>query len=242
MSVPALCLENVSYRYPDGRLAVDSLDLCVDDGTCLGLVGGNGAGKSTLLLLCNGCLAPTSGSIAVYGTTVCAANLDAVRGLTGTVFQDADDQVFMPTVAEDVAFGPRNQGLSPQAVQERVDTALAAVDGVHLTGRQPQQLSGGEKRRVAIAGVLALAPRLLLMDEPTANLDPHARRQCIRLLQTLPQACIVATHDLDLVLETCPRTVLLHEGRIRADGDTRTLLADSALLEQCRLEVPWALR
>ena len=242
MSVPALCLEHVSYRYPDGRLAVDALDLCVDDGTCLGLVGGNGAGKSTLLLLCNGCLAPAGGSITVYGTTVCPASRDAVRRLTGTIFQDADDQVFMPTVAEDVAFGPRNRGLPPQAVQECVDAALAAVDGAHLAGRQPQQLSGGEKRRVAIAGVLALAPRLLLMDEPTANLDPHARRQFIRLLQTLPQTRIVATHDLDLVLETCPRTVLLHEGRIRADGDTRTLLADSALLERCRLEVPQALR
>lgn len=234
----ALSLHKVFYTYPDGLEALRGVDLEIHEGESVALVGANSAGKSTLLLHCNGCLSPAQGEARVMGLPVTPQNLPKIRQMVGTVFQDADDQLFMPSIVEDVAFGPHNMGLSPEDAARRAREALEAVGCAHLAERQPHHLSGGEKRAAAIATVLAMRPRLLLLDEPTSNLDPRARRQFIRLLNSLPHTRIVATHDLDMVLEVCPRTVVLYKGQIRADGATRDIFADTALLEACHLERP----
>ena len=237
----ALHVRALHFCYPDGQRALNGVDLCVEQGESLALVGANSAGKSTLLLHLNGCLLPATpeqGTVEVLGQAVTRETLGHIRRLVGTVFQDADDQLFMPTIAEDLAFGPRNMGLSPEEVQARVHEALRAVGAEHLASRRPHHLSGGEKRAVAIATVLVMRPELLLLDEPTSNLDPRARRRFIRLMGTLPQTRIIATHDLDMVLDLCPRTVVLHQGQIRADGPTERIFADTALLEECGLEPP----
>ena len=238
----ALRVHGLHYRYPDGLHALKGVDLCVEEGECLALVGPNSAGKSTLLLHCNGCLLPAEGEVRVAGVPVDKAHLDDIRRRVGTVFQEADDQLFMPTIAEDVGFGPHNMGLAPQEVQARVEQALAAVGAGHLLQRQPHHLSGGEKRAVAIATVLAMRPGLLLLDEPTSNLDPRARRRFMELARSLPQTRIIATHDMDMVLELCARTVVLYDGQVRADGPTREIFQDAILLQQCGLEVPLCIR
>lgn len=235
---PDLQLRGVRHVYPDGIEALRGVDLVVEKGRRVALTGANSAGKSTLLLHCNGCLFPTEGETLVRGVPVARKTLPEIRRMVGTVFQDPDDQLFMPSIAEDVAFGPRNMGLVPDEVERRVDEALEAVGCSHLAGRRPQRLSGGEKRAAALAAALSMRPDILLLDEPTANLDPRARRQCIDLMRRLPQTLVIATHDLDMVLEVCPRTVVLHEGRVHADGPTGRIFADAALLEACRLETP----
>lgn len=237
-SQAVLRLRGVRFSYPDGHEALCGVDLDVHPGESVALVGANSAGKSTLLLHCNGCLTPSAGEVMICGLAVTRATLREVRRRVGTVFQEADDQLFMPSIAEDVAFGPHNLGLSDDEVAQRVREALESVGCAHLATRQPQHLSGGEKRAAAIATVLAMRPEVLLLDEPTSNLDPRARREFIRLLQTLPHTRVIATHDLDMVLETCPRTVVLHQGRVRADGRTRDIFSDAALLDACRLEQP----
>jgi cobalt/nickel transport system ATP-binding protein len=239
-SAPALEVQDLRFRYPDGTSALDGVDLVIARGERVALVGPNGAGKTTLALHTNGLLRPESGRVRVAGVELAPGTMREVRRRVGFVFQDAEDQLFMSRVRDDVAFGPANHGLRGPELEERVDAALAALGVAHLADRAPHHLSGGEQRRVAIATVLALRPDVLVLDEPTAGLDPASRRDLIHVLQELDVAQLVVTHDLPLVLELCPRTVLMDEGRVVAAGPSRQLLADAALLAAHRLEAPAA--
>ena len=230
-----LTMQNLTVTYPDGTVAVDGLDLTVADGERVALIGANGAGKTSLLLALVGVL-PHTGTVTVDGVTLDKHTLGEIRARVGMVFQNPDDQLFMPTIGEDVAFGPRNQGLPEDEVARRVTDALAQLGIGHLRERTALKLSGGEKRMAALATVLAMAPAALLLDEPTAFLDPRARRTLIRALAPLVPARLVATHDLSFAVDTCPRCVLLREGRVFADGASRTLLYDEALMEACGVE------
>ena len=233
-----LDVRGLAYAYPDGHQALYGVDLHLRRGERVALLGPNGAGKTTLVLHLNGILSAGAGSVAVSGLPVDRQHLQEIRRRGGVVFQDPDDQLFMPLVYDDVAFGPLNLGLSPEEVDRQVMQALGAVGAVHLKDRPPYHLSGGEKRAVAIAAVLSLTPAILVMDEPSSNLDPKTRRQLIELLKTFEHSLIIATHDLDLVLDLCPRTIVLQEGRIAADGPTGEIMADEALLAACNLEKP----
>ena len=213
------------------------MSLTIHEGEKVALVGPNGAGKSTLMLHLNGILRPTAGAVRVVGLDVRDDNLPRVRGAIGLVFQDPDDQLFSPTVFDDVAFGPIYQGLPAAEVQMRVQRALDAVRMGHMARRVSHHLSTGEKKRIAIATVLSMSPAVLVLDEPSAGLDPRARRGLIGLLRDLPQAMLVATHDLRLVQELLPRTVVMDEGGVVADGPTSAILADAALLEAHGLEI-----
>ncbi|MGL4464476.1 MAG: energy-coupling factor ABC transporter ATP-binding protein [Planctomycetia bacterium] len=244
---PVLSLCDVTYRYPDGRVALDGVSFTVAPGETVALVGPNGAGKTTLLLHLDGILperlpAAADARVQVAGLPVCAKNLTAVRRAVGLLFQDPDDQLFCATVLEDVAFGPLNQGAAPAAARAAALAALAAVGLPDLGDRPPHRLSFGERKRVGLAGVLACRPQLLVLDEPTANLDPRARRQFLRLTASLPQPKLIATHDLDLVVELCDRVLILDEGRLWADGPPRDVLTNAALLETHGLETPPLLR
>jgi cobalt/nickel transport system ATP-binding protein len=234
------CVEahDLYYTYPDGTPGLDGVSFRITHGQSVALVGANGAGKSTLLLHLNGCLLPTRGSVHIGDLPVTAKTRPAIRRSVGMVFQDSDDQLFMPTVYEDVAFGPMNLGLEPADVEQVVQRALERVEAAHLKDRPPFRLSMGEKRRVAIAAVLAMAPDVLVMDEPSSGLDPRARRELIDLLKTFEHTKIIATHDLDLALQVCPRTIVLGRGKTLADGPTADIFADAALLTQSRLEKP----
>lgn len=234
---PLIEVKNLSYAYPDGHVALTDVALTLAAGEKIALVGPNGAGKSTLMLHLNGILRPTAGTVRVLGLDVRDANLPRVRAAVGLVFQDPDDQLFSPTVFDDVAFGPIYQGLPEREVRVRVGQALDAVRMGHMAGRVSHHLSAGEKKRIAIATVLAMTPDVLVLDEPSAGLDPRARRGLIGLLRELPQALLVATHDLRLVQELLPRTVVMDEGRVVADGPTAGILADAALLEAHGLEL-----
>ncbi len=231
-------LDSVSFTYPDGHAALREVCFTLREGEAVGLVGANGAGKSTLLHLLPGVLLPTGGALRIDGVALAKRTAPQIRQRVGLVFQEADDQLFTSTVYDDIAFGPRNAGLSPEQVETAVAEALARTGIAHLAQRAPYRLSGGEKRLAAIAAVLAMQPHLLAMDEPSASLDPRARRNLIALLCRLPQARLIASHDLDLVWAVCPRTIVLHEGRVAADGATRKLLRDEALLAACGLELP----
>lgn len=233
----ALRLQGVSYRYPDGREAVRDVSLVVAAGEKVALAGPNGAGKSTLMLQLNGLLAG-EGEIEVNGMVVADPNLPLIRSKVGVVFQNPDDQLFSPTVFEDVAFGPLHMGLAEEEVERRVEHALADVEMDGYAARQPYHLSMGEKKRVALATVLAMEPEILVLDEPSAGLDPRARRGLITLLQQLPQTMIIATHDMRLIAALCPRLVIMDQGRIVADGATDDLLAAGELLEAHGLEQP----
>ncbi len=224
-------IQDLHYSYPDGTQALRGVSLRIVHGESVALVGANGAGKSTLLKHLNGCLTPEAGTVRVGGFPLTPKTLAQVRKTVGMVFQDPDDQLFMPLVREDVAFGPLNLGLPPEEVEERVRQALATVGAGHLADRPPYRLSAGEKRSVAIASVLSMEPSILVMDEPSSHLDPRARRQLIRLLSSFRHTKIIATHDLDMVLDLCPRTAVLREGRIAADGPTLEILQNEELLE-----------
>jgi cobalt/nickel transport system ATP-binding protein len=237
--VTGLEVRGLRYAYPDGRRALDGVDLVVAPGERVAVLGPNGAGKTTLVLHLNGTLRPDGGTVAVGGVPVEKATLREVRRRVGLVFQDPDDQLFMPTVHDDVAFGPANLGLRGEALTGRVEAALTAV-GLPGTGdRAPHHLSLGQKRRAAVATVLAMEPDVLVLDEPTANLDPAARRELATVLTALDLTTLVVTHDLPYALELCPRSVILGDGRIVADGPTGALLADTALLAAHRLELPF---
>lgn len=238
MSHHLVIVKNLDYCYPDGSRALQDVSFTLHHGEAVAIIGANGAGKSTLLRHLIGILTPSAGSVRIGDCPVLPSTLKQIRRTVGMVFQDADDQLFMPTVDEDVAFGPINQGLPSDEVEKRVRSALATVGGEHLRHRPPYRLSGGEKRAVAIAAVLAMSPDILVMDEPTASLDAHARRHCIGLLQAFTHTRILATHDLDLVLDVCSRVIVMHEGRIAVDGPTADVFGDHALLHRCHLEPP----
>ncbi len=235
----AIELAGVSYTYPDGHVALHDVDLEVEVGEHIALLGPNGAGKTTLALHLNGIRRATSGTISIMGLPLDDDALPEIRRRVGLVFQDANDQLFMPTVEEDVAFGPANLGLRGEELAERVDAALGAVGGSELSRRVPHHLSGGEKRRAAIATALAMEPDMLVLDEPTSGLDPAGRRELMTLLADLAVTLIVATHDLPLALELCPRAVVMDHGTVVASGPTADILADSELLSRHRLELPY---
>ena len=238
MSHHYLEFRNVRYRYPGGQEALCGISLRITHGQKVALAGVNGAGKSTLLLHTDGLLMPSEGEVIVGGVTLRRQTLRLVRQSVGVVFQNPDDQLFMPTVEEDVAFGPANMGLSPDEIEARVARALESVGASALRHRAPHTLSGGQKRSVAIAAVLAMEPSVLVLDEPTAALDPRARRQVIELLRGFDHTMIVATHDMDMIGELCPRTIVMARGRIVADGPTRQVFADRAEVESWGLEPP----
>ncbi len=242
MSHHFIDFNNVKYSYPDGRQAVKGIAMRINHGESVGVVGTNGAGKSTLLSLVVGILFPSEGEIVIGGTPVTRKTLPHIRERVGLLFQDADDQLFMNTVYDDVAFGPRNYKLDEKEVDARVLKALEAVGAMHLKDRAPYKLSGGEKRAAAVATLLAMEPDILLMDEPTAALDPRARRRLINLLNGFTHTKVIATHDLDMVLDVCKRTIVINDGKIAADGPSADILSDDALLEQCGLERPLSLQ
>lgn len=241
----ALVLRDLRYRYPDGSEALRGIDLAVPEGECLGLIGPNGAGKSTLLLHCNGILPaslPPQPAVLVHGRPLDRGNLPAIRRDVGLLFQDPDDQLFCPTVAEDVGFGPLQFGQHGAELARTVAAALAQVGLDGFQDRSPHHLSRGEKSRVCLAGLLACSPRVLVLDEPTANLDPRGRREFKALLARIPGTKLIATHDLEMVAELCSRAVVLDGGRIVADGPARQILADEALMLAHGLECPHVLR
>ena len=242
MSHHYLRFDDVHYRYPNGYEALCGVSFRITHGEKVALVGANGAGKSTLLLHTNGLLMPSQGGVVLGGIALTRRTLPLVRQSVGLVFQDSDNQLFMPTVEEDVAFGPSNMRLEPEEIRRRVTEALDAVGALDLRGESPFRLSGGQKRRVAIATVLAMEPSVLVMDEPTSNLDPRARRQIIDLIRRFGHTTLIATHDMEMVLDLCDRTIVMKQGRIVADGSTRHVFGDLALLEECGLEQPCELR
>jgi cobalt/nickel transport system ATP-binding protein len=234
--------KNLTYTYPDSTCGIRNITFRITHGESVAVVGANGAGKSTLLQHLNGYLMPTGGIVRIGDYPLTKENLFAARRAVGMVFQDPDDQLFMPTVFDDVAFGPLNLGLPPEEVEVRVADALERVGTGHLRNRPSYRLSGGEKRSVAIASVLAMSPDILVMDEPSSNLDPMARQRLIGLLLTFKHTKIIATHDLDLAMDVCQRTIILHNGEITADGPTKeifqndTLLSDSGLARPLRMQ------
>jgi cobalt/nickel transport system ATP-binding protein len=238
VSTPVLDLRQVAYAYPGGHQALYGVDLHVHPGETVALLGPNGAGKTTLVLHLNGILTPGHGSVHVSGLPVTEENLLEVRRRVGIVFQDPDDQLFMPTVRDDVAFGPANLGLRGAELDARVAEALAAVDVTDLADRAPHHLSFGQRRRVAIATVLAMRPEILVLDEPSSNLDPASRRELADILRSLGVTILMVTHDLPYAVELCERSVVLSEGTVVADGPTREVLADDAFMTRHRLEMP----
>lgn len=239
MTTPVLDLRGVIHAYPDGHLALRGVDLHVHRGERVALLGPNGAGKTTLVLHLNGILVPEAGTVTVSGLPVTEDNLLDIRRRVGIVFQDPDDQLFMPTVGQDVAFGPRNLGLRGSELQARVDAALDAVGMREFADRPPHHLSFGQRRRVAVATVLAMEPEILVLDEPSSNLDPSARRELADILRGLDVTVLMVTHDLPYALELCERSVILSEGRVVADGGTADLLSDPELMAGHRLELPY---
>ena len=243
MSVaPALEVRDLAYVYPDGQQALCGVDLSVGTGERVALLGPNGAGKTTLVLHLNGILTPSRGRVTVDGLAVGRDTLAEVRRRVGIVFQDPDDQLFSPTVRQDVAFGPANLGLRGAELDERVDLALAQVGMTGHADRPPHHLSFGQRRRVAVATVLAMCPSVLALDEPSSNLDPASRRELAEILSDLDVTVLMVTHDLPYALWLCGRSVLLSGGRVAADGPTGTLLANADLLREHRLEMPFGYR
>ena len=238
MSVPTIALSGVGFSYPDGRRALDGVDLHIHPGERVALLGPNGAGKTTLVLHLNGILLPQEGAIEVAGIPVTREHFVEVRRRVGIVFQDPDDQVFMPTVREDVAFGPANLGLRGAELEARVQAALAAVGMEGRSDRAPHHLSFGERRLVAIATVLAMEPEILVLDEPSANLDPAGRRELAGVLRRLGLTMLMVTHDLPYAYQLCDRAVVMGAGRIAADGPIDEVLSDGDLMAAHRLELP----
>ena len=238
MSHHKLEARSLHYAYPDGHKAVKNISFLIRHGEAVGIIGANGAGKSTLLMLLMGVLFPNHGEVLVGDVRLTKKTLPIMRQRLGMVFQDPDDQLFMTTVYDDVAFGPRNYKLDEKEVEKRVIQALEMVGILHLKDRAPFKLSGGEKRAAAIACVLSMQPDILIMDEPTSALDPKSRRRVMGLMKSFEHTKIITSHDLDMVLETCDRVIVIRDGEVVADGSTIEILANEELMNQSGLEVP----
>ena len=239
MSAPAIRVSGLEHVYPDGHRALDGVDLAVAEGERVAVLGPNGAGKTTLMLALNGVLTATRGSVVIGATTLSRKTVREIRRRVGLVFQDPDDQLFMPTVAQDVAFGPANFGVVGAELTRRVAEALAAASMTEHADRSPAHLSLGQRRRAALATVLACHPDILVLDEPSANLDPQARRELAETLSGLAATMLVVTHDLPYAAQLCTRAVILDGGRVVADGAMADILGDAELLAAHRLELPW---
>ncbi len=235
-------LKDVSFSYADGHQALDNVSFILGHGEAVGIVGANGAGKSTLLSILTGIQFPQKGVVRIGDLPVNKKTLSEVRRSVGLVFQEPDDQLFMTSVYDDVAFGPRNYKLDEEEVRLRVMEALEEVGITHLKDRPPYKLSGGEKRLTAIAAVISMKPDILIMDEPTASLDPKARRKIMKILRGFNHTKIITSHDLDMIMDMCSRTIVLKKGRIAADGPTMDILKNESLMEECGLEIPLALQ
>ena len=242
MSHHTVSMQDVQYAYPDHTPALHGVTFLITHGESVALIGGNGAGKSTLLSLLVGIVFPTAGTVAVGGVEMTRKTAAEIRRRIGMVFQNPDDQLFMPTVFDDVAFGPLNLGFSPEQAKQLTADALMTVGAASLGKRSSHRLSTGEKRAVSIASVLAMTPDVLLMDEPTSGLDPWSRRQLIGLLRNFGHTRIIATHDLDFAMDVCQRTLVLQNGRVVADGTTGEIMRNEELLASCRLELPLRLQ
>ena len=229
-------LNALTVTYPDGTKALDTVTFSIADGESVALVGANGAGKTTLMLTMVGVLPVASGTITVDGISLDKRTLSEIRRRVGMVFQNPDDQLFMPMVYDDITFGPRNYGLDEETVRKRADDALDKLGITHLKDRSSLKLSGGEKRMAAVATVLALEPSALLLDEPTAFLDPKARRKLIHILKALEQSKLIATHDLSYAEEVCTRAIILKKGRVFAEGKPQELFYDEKLMDACFME------
>ena len=236
-----ITFENVSFSYDGNTPVVDSLSFTIEKSETVGLIGANGAGKSTIMKLLLGLLTGM-GKITVGDLPMNKQNLPQIRKAVGFVLQDSDNQMFMPTVYEDMIFGPRNYGFSKEQAEQRVDAVLNRLGLTELKHRYNHKISGGEKRMVAIATILAMEPEVILMDEPSTALDPVNRRTVINAINDLPQTKLIASHDLDMILDTCQRVILLSHGKIVADGDAETILRDKTLLENNRMELPFCLQ
>ncbi len=234
--------QHVQYTYPDGNKIIKDISFQISYGESVGIVGANGAGKSTLLKLLTGLLLPDGGEIRVGEVLLAKKTLPAIRRSIGFTFQDPDHQLFMSSVYDDVAFGPRNYRMNEDEVDNKVTKALDTVGALHLKNRAPYKLSGGEKRAVAIASVLVMEPDILVMDEPSVALDPRARRRLINLLKNFSHTKLIATHDMDMVLDLCERVIVINDGKIIRDGLTLDILTDEAFLEECSLEIPLSLQ
>ena len=238
MSVPALEVVSLSYHYPDGTAVLREAGFHIHPGERVALLGPNGAGKTTLVFHLNGIFRPEAGSVRVAGLPVEDENLMEIRRRVGIVFQDPDDQLFMPTVRQDVAFGPANYGVEGDELHDRVTDALAAVGMLHVADRPPHHLSLGQRRRVAVATVLAMRPEIVVLDEPSSNLDPASRRELADILTSLDITMLMVTHDLPYALELCSRALVMNDGSIIADGPTREVLSNRELMKANRLELP----
>ncbi|MEV1133327.1 ABC transporter ATP-binding protein [Rhodococcus coprophilus] len=238
-ATPAIELEGLQYVYPDGRHALRGIDLVVAPGERVAVLGPNGSGKTTLMLHLNGVLSATSGTVRVGGTPITRRTVREIRSRVGLVFQNPDDQLFMPTVAQDVAFGPANFGVAEPELGARVRFALEAVGMEEHSARTTVHLSAGQRRRVALATALSCRPEVLVLDEPSNDLDPVSRRELAEVLLGLSATMLMVTHDLPYAAQMCTRAVILNDGRLAADGPIETILSDSGLLAQNRLELPW---
>jgi cobalt/nickel transport system ATP-binding protein len=236
---PAVAVEGLGFSYPDGHQALFGIDLRIERGERVALLGPNGAGKTSLILHLNGIFDAQTGSVEVSGLRVTRQNLREIRRRVGIVFQDPDDQLFMPTVYKDVAFGPANLGLEGTELRRRVHQALCSVGMEDYIDRPPHHLSFGQRRRVAVATVLAMDPEILVLDEPSSNLDPASRRELSVILESLNLTMLMVTHDLPYALELCPRSLVISAGRIVADGPTAQILSDRDLMATNRLELPY---
>lgn len=234
-----ISFKEVSYTYPSGYKALHEISFEIKQGNRVAIIGENGSGKSTLLLHLNGILQASQGRICIDQTVISNSTLAQTRQKVGMVFQNPEHQLFMPTVEEDVAIGPINMKLSNTDVAERVEYALKQVNALHLRDRPISQLSGGQKKTIAIATVLAMQPEILVMDEPTSNLDHKSRRNIMQYIATLEKTCIIATHDLEMVWELCSHVLILQAGRILTYGSCKEVLSDQHLMQQTGLDLPW---
>ncbi|MDA3811674.1 MAG: energy-coupling factor ABC transporter ATP-binding protein [Spirochaetaceae bacterium] len=235
-------VKEIAFLYPNGHRALNRISFNVDANEALGIIGPNGAGKSTLLQILIGILPVQEGEILIDGMILDKKNLPSIRKKTGLLFQNPDDQLFCPTVRDDVSFGPVNMGLEAEEIEATVNKAMETARISHLAERPPYTLSGGEKKAVALASILSMEPEILLMDETSANLDPRSRSNLVRIINTLPQSKIIVSHDLDFIWDTCTRVIILNNGTITSQGKTEEILSDRALLEKNELLLPLRLQ